>query len=228
VSLADVTDARNNPESGPWYQIVGVVRDLSVVGEKSSEDAILYRPVSPVGDMRVLVRAKGDAADVASLVRRAAIETDPTLRVDEVKALERIEDADIQTHRFFITIVAIVAVALMLATAGIYALMSFTLARRTREIGIRAALGAAPQRIVTTIFSRAFVQVGAGVVIGSVPGGALLSVGVAEAGGGDPWLMVGGTAASAAFVLAVALLACIVPARRALRIQPTEALRAEA
>ena len=145
-----------------------------------------------------------------------------------MKPFERIADADVRTHRFFVTVIAIVAgVALMLATAGIYALMSFTLARRTREIGIRTALGAAPFRVVTATFSRAFRQVALGVLIGSVPGGVLLALVTAETGNTSS-LVAWGTLTSAAFVLVVALLACVVPARRALHIQPTEALRAEA
>lgn len=106
--------------------------------------------------------------------------------------------------------------------------MSFTLSRRTREIGIRTALGAAPRRIVTAIFSRAFVQVGLGLLAGSVPGAALVGIGAAEvARGAGPWIAIGATMAIAAFILVVTVLACVVPARRALRIQPTEALRAE-
>ena len=223
---------RGSPEPGPWYQIVGVVRDLSLAKpNKTSEDALLFRPVTPEGALmlRVMVRAKGDAVQATSIVRRAAAETDPTLRVYDLMALERIEDSDIATGRFFVTVISLVAiVALVLATAGIYALMSFTLARRTREIGIRTALGAAPRRIVTALFSRTFVQVGIGVLIGSLPGGVLLSFGLAEAvDAGVGVTAAAGTGASALFVMLVAMVTCIVPARRALRIQPTEALRVD-
>ena len=222
---------RESPQAGPWFQIIGVVRDLSLAKpNKTSEDAVLYRPVTPEGALmlRVLVRANGDAVQAAPIVRRAAADTDPTLRLYDLMALERIEDSDIATGRFFVTITSLVAiVALVLATAGIYAVMSFTLARRTREIGIRAALGAAPRRIVTALFSRTFVQVGIGVLIGSLPGGVLLSFGLAETVGAGLGTTLAGTAISALFVFLVAMLTCIVPARRALRIQPTEALRVD-
>ena len=222
---------RGNAPPGPWIQIVGVVGDLSrAKPNKTSEDAILFRPVTPEGAsmLRVLVRARGDAAQASPVVRRAAAETDPTLRIYDLMALERIEDTDIATGRFFVTATALVAaVALVLATAGIYALMSFTLARRTREIGIRAALGAAPRRIVAALFTRTFVLVGIGVLVGSIPGGVLLSFGLAETAGASLSATLLGTIASAVFVLGVAMLTCVVPARRALRIQPTEALRIE-
>jgi ABC-type antimicrobial peptide transport system permease subunit len=160
--------------------------------------------------------------------RRATAETDPTLRVYELMPLERIEDSDIATGRFFTTVTALVAiVALVLATAGIYALTSFTIARRTREIGIRTALGAEPRQIVTALFSRTFRQVGLGLLIGSLPGGVLLALGLAQATAAGGWRTLAGTTLSAGFVLLVAMLTCVVPARRALRIQPTEALRVE-
>ena len=222
---------RDSAQPGPWHQIVGVVRDLSSAkANKTSEDAMLYRPVHPEAAMplRVMVRANGDAVQATTVVRRAAAETDPTLRVYELMPLERIEDTDIATARFFITSTALVAiVALVLAAAGIYAVTSFTLARRTREIGIRLALGAAPRRIVRTLFSRTFAHVGIGVLIGSIPGGVLLWVALAETVGAGLGTTLAGTAISAAFVLGVATLTCAIPARRAVRIQPTEALRAD-
>ena len=213
-------------------QIIGVVRDLSLAkAHKTSEDAVLYRPVTVerASMLRVMVRANGDQTRASTVVRRAAAETDPTLRIYDLMALARIEDSDIATGRFFVTATALVAcVALVLATAGIYALLSFTLARRTREIGIRLALGAAPRRIVTALFSRTFGQVGVGVLIGSLPGGLLLSLTLSETVSSSLWVaVVTSIAGSALFVLLVAMVTCIVPARRALRIQPTEALRVE-
>ena len=222
---------RGSTQPGQWLQIVGVVRDLSLAKRnKTSEDALLFRAVTVEGAamLRVLVRARGDATHAAPAVRRAAADTDPTLRVYDLMALERIEDSDIATGRFFVTATALVAcVALVLATAGIYALTSFTIARRTREIGIRTALGAEPRQIVTALFSRTFRQVGLGLLIGSLPGGVLLALGLAQATAAGGWKTLAGTTLSAGFVLLVAMLTCVVPARRALRIQPTEALRVE-
>ncbi|MBA3641344.1 MAG: FtsX-like permease family protein [Acidobacteria bacterium] len=120
----------------------------------------------------------------------------------------------------------VAAIALALSMAGIYAMVSFTLARRTREIGIRVALGAAPRRIITGTFSRAFLQVGLGVVMGGLPSAALLIVGAQDSGGmSGPGLAV--MLAVGVFVVGVALLSCAVPLRRALRIEPMQALRAD-
>ena len=117
-------------------------------------------------------------------------------------------------------VVSVVAVALSLS--GIYSVMAVTVARRTREIGIRIALGAGAFRVVTTIFARRLAQV----VCGLVAGGGLvlmltrLIVGLSAR-------EVGLVGAYMALMLGVCLLACIVPTRRALRVQPTEALRAD-
>jgi ABC-type antimicrobial peptide transport system permease subunit len=117
------------------------------------------------------------------------------------------------------------AVALLLSTAGIYALISFTLARRTREIGIRTALGASPRRIITGILSKAFLHIGIGVVAGAVPGAAIVGLVSAEVGRHSVADGILAATVVAAFVLIVAVAACSVPLRRALRIEPTEALR---
>jgi ABC-type antimicrobial peptide transport system permease subunit len=117
-------------------------------------------------------------------------------------------------------------VAVILATAGISALMSFTVARRTPEIGIRLALGANPRRIVAATFSRALAQVSAGVMLGIVPATAIVASLAPEvsAGGGGRVAAVVCTAA-AVFMLGVTALACFAPARRALRIQPVDTLK---
>jgi ABC-type antimicrobial peptide transport system permease subunit len=118
-------------------------------------------------------------------------------------------------------IAAVVSLGLFLSAAGIFALMSVSVARRTREIGLRAALGASQGRLLRGIFSRAATLVGSGVLAGNL----LLLLAVAlqdEAQFSDVW---GALAITSLTMFSVGLLACVEPARRALRIQPTEALR---
>jgi ABC-type antimicrobial peptide transport system permease subunit len=125
---------------------------------------------------------------------------------------------------FAIKAIGIVSsVALMLAAAGIHSLISFTLASRTREIGIRTALGAPPLRIVRGILSPALLKVGIGIVLGGVPGTALIYATL----GGDisSRMSLAITVGVTLFIIAVTMISCIWPIRRALRIEPTEALR---
>jgi putative ABC transport system permease protein len=123
----------------------------------------------------------------------------------------------------FELMVSLTLVTLMLSLAGVYAVTAFSVARRTREIGVRVALGAQPLHILTTVFKRPLIQVAMGIGVG-----AILGFGLANDDLSKMHLDVLGK--TAAFVLSTILccaLACIVPARRALRIQPTEALRDE-
>ena len=208
---------------GPWFEIIGVVRDAGAraPADKTIEDAMLYRPREPGGNALARVIVHTRASDAAARLRAAAAATDPELRLAEVMTLERYAEIEAQTHNFFTTIVAVVAaVALLLSTAGIYALISFTLSRRTREIGIRTALGAPPSRIVTGLLSRTFIQIGIGILLGSIPGAAFLAL-----AGRGLWSTGAATLGVALFLVAVAMISCVPPVRRALRIPPTEALR---
>lgn len=219
-----VTDASATP--GPWLEIVGVVTDLSPSTSKTTEDASLYRPlVLGESDVtRLVMRSR--AADAAARLRAAAFATDPDLRLAEVMTMDRVVDAEVQTFRFFtIGVSVIAAVALLLSTAGIYALVSFTLSRRVREIGIRTALGAAPRQVVSGILSRVFRQIAIGVVLGSIPGAALLLMESEVTATGDLWTPTIAVGGIAMFVVLVAVVSCIPLVNRALGIQPTDALR---
>jgi ABC-type antimicrobial peptide transport system permease subunit len=178
--------------------------------------------VNLVVHARAGYRAEGLGKVAAPL--RAAADDAPGMRVSDVWPMNADMGGDVIEYVF--TALGIVgAVALLLSTAGIYALISFTLARRTREIGIRTALGASPQRIVTGILSRAFLQIGLGVAAGALPGAVIVSSVAAASGrnGLNEGVLI--AAAIAGFVLLVAAAACTVPLRRALRVEATEALR---
>jgi hypothetical protein len=223
-----VRQSPRGPEGKPgrWLEIVGVVADISTSPARKRDEAMLYRPLAPdtMESVYVLMHGRQNAASLASALRIAGISVTPPVRLRDVVTLDRAADFDVRTFDFFIRATVIVsAVALLLSTAGIYALISFTLARRTREIGIRTALGASPARVIRGVLTRAIVQVGVGVAIGALPG-IFLALQAREYAS-SPTTAAAITAAIAVFIIAVAVVACLTPVRRALRIQPTEALR---
>ncbi|HEY0969564.1 MAG TPA: ABC transporter permease [Gemmatimonadales bacterium] len=209
-------------EPGAWHEIIGVVPDLGMSKATDPKVAGFYHPLAAdVVPLHVAVHVRGgDAAAFAPRLRAVAAAVDPTLRLDAVARMDTLADSGIEWAMFWVRLVAVVsAVAMLLSLAGIYAVMSFTVARRTREIGIRVALGASRRRVVAAVFARPLAQVGLGVVAG----------GVLTAMFGDsvrPTALMGALGYSV-LMLGVCLLACIVPTRRALQVQPTEALRAD-
>ena len=218
---------RNAGAVAQWYEIIGVVRDLGMNPGNPKEGAGMYRPMSP-GRQEPLymgVHVASGPGTFAPRMRSLIAAVDPALLLNEIRPLGDVGHADQLGVRVASSVLALlVFITLMLSTAGIYALMSFTVSRRTREIGIRAALGADPRRIVAAIFSRALTQVTLGVVVGAVGAVLLVSAGVGEKLVTEgPWLVVG----VAALMMVVGLAACALPAGRALRVQPTEALRHE-
>lgn len=221
--------ARDGEPAGPWMEIVGVVADLTDDTNKRPGDAILYRPVAPelASPFFLAVRSRANVTGTVSRLRVVASEVDPMLRLDDVLSLDRLSDADRVALDFFARLLAGVSiVAIILATAGVYALMSFTVSRRTAEIGIRVALGARPGRVVWNTFARALAQVSIGLVAGSIPAGLIvwtLGPEVSATNGTEVAIATG--ALSTILVAIMAALACIAPARRALGIQPTDALK---
>ncbi|HEX8374524.1 MAG TPA: FtsX-like permease family protein, partial [Geminicoccaceae bacterium] len=227
--LRDRYGARNplsgDAEPGPWHEIVGVVPDLGMSAATDPKVAGVYRPLAAdVVPLHVAVHVRGgDAAAFAPRLRAVAAAVDPTLRVDAVARMDTLSDPGIEFSMFWVRLLAVVsAVAMLLSMAGIYAVMSFTVARRTREIGVRVALGASRRRVVAAVFARPLAQVGLGAVAGGVLT-VILNDGVDHPTPG----VLAGALAYAVLMLGVCLLACIVPTRRALQVQPTVALRAD-
>lgn len=202
-----------------WYEIVGMVRDFGWQLPRPEEQSAMYRPSLPTGRAGSLAVRVRDPEAFATRLRAVAAAVDPRIRLTDVQPLTRVGGGE-ATMNWALTSVAwlIAFIVLLLSATGIHSLMSFTVARRTREIGIRVALGAPRGRIVTGIFSRAFLQIGAGVLVGSGLA-ALLGLGSMR----QLLLLL----AADGLMLVVGLTACAVPPRRALRVDPTQALRAE-
>ena len=206
--------------SDDWYEIVGVVKDFGWQLPRPEEQSAMYRPTLPVVGYagQLVIRAR-DPDAFATRLRTIAAEVDPTIRLTDVQRLTKAGGGEAQGNWALTSLAWFVGfIVLLLSASGIHALMSFTVARRTREIGIRAALGAGRGRIVAGIFSRAFLQIGAGILVGSAI--------AAWAGLGSTRALLLLLAADA-IMLVVGLAACALPVRRALSINPTDALRAE-
>ena len=230
--------AQNPKDAGvkpphPWMEIVGVVKDLGMGSPLDKEPgAGLYLPATPdrLGQVYMIVHGRGDPMTLAPEVRKIAAAVDPALRLGEWQPLDGVLEEGVWFFKLWMQVtILMTAVALLLSLSGIYAVLSFIVARRTREIGVRVALGASPGRVIAAIFRRPLIQVGLGVIAG---GGLIALFGSLETQmpGLEGDLSPGQFAivvAYAIFMLGVCLLACIVPTRRALSVEPTIALRAE-
>jgi predicted permease len=210
-------------ESDPdkeWWEIVGMVRNFGWQLPLPAEQSAVYRPRLPVpGEAVSLAVRVRDPEAFATRLRTVAAAVDPTIRLTDVQPLAQAGGGEAKMNWTLTSIAWLVALTvLVLSATGIHALMSFTVARRTREIGIRAALGASPRRIVAGIFQRAFLQISVGVLAGSALA-AVFGLGSVR----QVLLLL----AADGIMLAVGLAACALPLRRALSINPTEALRSE-
>jgi len=210
-----------------WYQIVGVVRDFPAFPPNLSRtgEPTIYHPVSPgaLDSVTLSVRLTGTVpAGFINRFRQLGAEVDPALQLRGVGLLSDGYNEGRAAWRSLAWAIGLVtASVLLLSAAGIYALMSFTVAQRTREIGIRNALGAQPWRLMASVFRRAAWQLAAGVLVGSVlSGAALVAIGLGLTSAMPLLLSV------ASIMTVVGLIAALGPARRGLRIQAIEALRA--
>lgn len=230
---------RNQPKlsrepigEGPWYEIVGVSPDLGTVSGYGRMG--VYHPVARDQQypLKFIVRVAGDMKEAETAVRRVAAEVDPTLRVSAAMSLTDVVNDELRFYGFWLGMVKVVSgVALLLSLAGIYAVTSYVVSRRTREIGVRMALGASGRQIITSILRRPFLQVAGGILVGTlltgVLSGAMAISSVRTQSTTTAFLKLGAVGLYGAFMLAVCLLACIVPTRRALSVQPTDSLRSD-
>lgn len=177
--------------------------------------------------MTLFVRSAHDAAGLASAIRHEVRQLDADLPVGAIRTMDDIVQASLSERRFQLVIVLAFAMAgLALAAIGVYGVTSVSVASRTQEIGLRLALGATPSAVLRQTLTAGFVPVVAGVCLGLLLGGAAGFAVQSMLFGIEPVDLL--TFASVTGVLlAIGLLACYLPARRASRLDPIDALRCE-
>jgi len=212
-----------------WLTVVGVVGDVRQWGPEYPPQPEMYQDyrMDPRTRMFITLSAQGDPATLVQPVRAAVLSMDPNQAVSEVQTMGQILDSQIAGREFYTFIIGLFSVlALGLAAAGIYGVVSYFVAQSTRELGIRVALGAARAELVRMILSRAFRIIAAGLAIGLLGVGA--SALVVESllfgvGRLDPVALLG----SAILLGGVGTLAALVPCIRGSRLSPMTALRSE-
>jgi putative ABC transport system permease protein len=207
--------------------VVGVVADVKSFGIDQDAPAELYLPLAQVPEtsMSFVVRTTVEPESMFGAVRVALRQVDPNLPVTRVETLAEHVDKSIAERRFYMLLLGLFAVvALSLAAVGIFGVLSFLVAQRTREIGIRMALGADRGSLVGLVLKQTFALAGSGVVLGTLAGLALtglMRTMLFEVKPSDPATFVLVDLA----LLLIAGLAAWLPTRRAVRVDPTVALR---
>jgi len=211
----------------PWHEIIGVVPDLGLSVGDPALTAGFYLPVRDERLTFLAIRTLADPLKLAPQLRATVARIDPDLQIQEIRTLE---EAGVEESAFLsgiaLALTAMGGMALALSMVGIYALLSFMVTRRTREIGIRVALGAANWQVIRSITGGAIVYLAIGGVLGSVLGVLLVQL--------RSWILISIPApgvwmpATIFLTLLIAgLTACWLPARRALGIRPSEALNSD-
>jgi predicted permease len=225
----------NDTDRGPWIEIVGIARDVAFRRLDEPPQPELYlaeaqgRAVAdfPSTTMSLLVRSASRPLALAAAVRRAVREADPAVPVSRVQTLDELLARSVSRQRFDLALLGLfAALALALASVGIYGILAHAVRQRTHEIGIRQALGARPGDLFRLLVGEGLRLTLAGLALGLAAAAALtrfqqsLLFGVSPT---DPLTFAG----VAVLLCAVALAACSLPARRALAVDPMAALRVE-
>jgi ABC-type antimicrobial peptide transport system permease subunit len=217
-----------NPDA-PWRTIVGVVGDVRDVGlgAPPRPDVYVLFTQSPSAAMSLVLRTAGDPATVVAPARGVIRSLDPDVPISNVVTLRQLVGGSVARTRYAGSLLGgFAALALVIAVVGIYGVMSYLVAQRARELGVRIALGARPHDIVRLVLRE-------GMQLGALGGGLglLAALGATRAMGNllygvspaDPLTYAGVTL----LLVAVVLAACYIPARRATRVDPVVALRTE-
>jgi predicted permease len=219
------------PESiDPWLTVVGVVGDVKQGPLETAADAHTYEPYAQLGaplSLRIAVRGQGDSAGLAAGVRAAVWSLDRQLALGSVRTMDEVISRSTASRRFsLVLLAAFAALALLLAAIGIYAVLAYSVARRTHEIGVRMALGARSGDVVRLVLGQGLRVTAIGIVFGVA--GALGSTRflqslLYEVQPTDPPTFIG----ALLLLVSVSVAASYLPARRAVRVDPMVALRNE-
>ena len=223
---------RIRPTAEPWLTIVGVVPDLLMegIGNNNASPVGYYIPIAQsdvANGVRMALRTRGDPAGVTSLVRSTVASLDPDLAIYEIDTMQRVIERQTWFYKVFGTFfMAFGFCALFLAAAGLYGVMSFAVTQRTREMGVRSALGAQGHALVLLVMRKSVLQLGVGLVLG-------LGLALLAAGALQPVLYKVNPRDAAVFagvvltLAAASLVASFLPARRVTKIDPVVALAGE-
>jgi putative ABC transport system permease protein len=216
----------------PWATVIGVVGDVRQNGFYGEQQFELYSVFAQerrswLAPRDLVVRTSGDAASVAGAVRQAVWAVDKDQPISHVRTMDQVFAAAMSRERFQMLLLALFAtLALVLACVGLYGVISYAVAQRTHEIGVRMALGAQRADVLRLVIREGMLLTFAGLALGTA--GALAATRVMKE------LLYGVTASDAitfisvsALLVLVALLACYLPARRATKVDPLIALRYE-
>jgi predicted permease len=222
--------ARGGAES-PWYEIVGVVGHLGVNMVNADKGAAVYLPAPPgsINPMWIGIHANVSPSSIAPRVRDIMDKVAPDFVMGEAMVLSEVHQGD----WYLIVAVAagltlLVGVLVAIAASGIYAMLSLAVSERTREIGIRTALGAQRGVVVFMILKRSVVQIGLGAILGLPIAARVVHLTIGSTAGQSPVmsvLMAMGLAVG--LVLIVGVIACAVPTRRVLAVEASEAMRSD-
>jgi putative ABC transport system permease protein len=212
---------------GEPYEIVGIAGDLLHNSLGGPPSPAMYFPMRQSGRMNLVVRTKGEPMSIAGSLRNAVHAIDPDQPVSAMRPMTEWLDSSVTQPRSLTTLFGLfAALAMILAATGIYGVMSYSVAQRTHEIGVRMALGAQRFDVLKLVVGQGMLLTLIGVVIGLLGAFGLTRVMAS--------LLFGVTAKDpitfgvvAALLLAVAFVACFVPARRAMKVDPLVALRYE-
>ena len=213
----------------PWITIVGVVPDMYERGLDDETPEAIYLPLAQAAPAfaSIAARTRGEPLAVTEEVRKAVTAIDPNLPIYFVRTLQ---SAIHQSYWFYnvfgVLFMVFGAVALFLAGVGLYGVMATSVAQRTREMGVRMALGAQARDVLALVFRQGLIQIAIGIALGlglAIPVSTLLTIVLYEVNPRDPVVFV----SIIVFLVGAASIACFVPARRATRVDPNIALRAE-